>query len=101
MIDDELKRLIESSAAETRRHFDVSTEELKHEIKLLAGSLAHVDAKVDRFKLEIEDKMDRGFTETQAMIKFSHAELDRRVRALELAIADLQTRVERLETTTH
>ena len=52
--------------------------------------------------------MERGFTETQAMIKFSHAELDGRVRALESAqrnlegtVADLQARIERLESTTH
>ena len=45
--------------------------------------------------------MDRGFAETQAMIKFSHAELDRRISKLEQAFADLQSRVERLETTTH
>jgi hypothetical protein len=35
------------------------------------------------------------------MIRFSHAELDRRLRTLEQAFTDLQTRVERLETTTH
>lgn len=31
------------------------------------------------------------------MIKFSHAELDRRVRALEEGFSDLQARMERLE----
>jgi len=35
------------------------------------------------------------------MIKFSHAELDRRVSRLEEALADLQVRVERLEGSTH
>ncbi|HUP64046.1 MAG TPA: hypothetical protein VM557_02045 [Thermoanaerobaculia bacterium] len=42
------------------------------------------------------------------MIRFSHAELDRRVRAieeshrsLEDAVSDLQARVERLESSTH
>lgn len=35
------------------------------------------------------------------MIKFSHAELDRRVRSLEESVSDLQTRVERLESSTH
>jgi hypothetical protein len=43
--------------------------------------------------------MRRGFADTQAMIKFSHAELDGRLRSLEQAFADLQARVERLETT--
>ena len=35
------------------------------------------------------------------MIKFSHHELDRRVRSLEDTVADLQARVERLESSTH
>lgn len=34
------------------------------------------------------------------MIKFSHAELDRRVRVLEDAVSNLQARIERLEATT-
>lgn len=52
--------------------------------------------------------MERGFNETQAMIKFSHAELDRRLRTLEDSqrtleegLADLQSRVDRLESSTH
>lgn len=50
---------------------------------------------------DLEERMERGFVETQAMIKFSHAELDRRVRALESGLADLQARVDRLEGSTH
>ena len=37
------------------------------------------------------------FIETQAMIKFSHSELDRRLRSLEGTVAELELRVERLE----
>jgi hypothetical protein len=40
----------------------------------------------------------RGFAETQ--VELSHAELDRRVRTLEDTVSDLQSRVERLESTT-
>ena len=46
--------------------------------------------------------------ETQAMIKFSYAELDRRLSALEEShrtvtetLADVQARLERLESPTH
>ena len=49
----------------------------------------------------IEQRVDIGFADTQAMIKFSHAELERRVRTLEDGFAELQARVERLESTTH
>ena len=97
MSDDELKRLFD----EIRRHVDVSTESVRSEIRIVAEAVANLDEKLDRQVDRLEEKMDRGFAETQAMIKFSHAELDRRVSRLEQALADLQVRVERLETTTH
>ena len=97
----ETQRHVDEKAAETQRHFDVSTEAFQHEVRLLAESvdvkITHLTNRVD----QLEEKVDRGFAETQAMIKFSHAELDRRVRALEQSMAELQVRVERLETTTH
>jgi len=108
MFDDEMKRLLEAmqrenlaAHADTRRHFDVVSEATRHEIRLVAESVAHVNEKLDRETSDIRDEMRRGFAETQAMIKFSHVELDRRVGKLEQAFAELQARVERLETTTH
>lgn len=74
MNDDDLRRLFE----ETQRHFDEKAAETQRHFEV-----------------------DRGFADTQGMIKFSHAELDRRVRALERALTELQARVDRLETTTH
>jgi uncharacterized protein YceH (UPF0502 family) len=100
-MDDELKKLIASTASETRRHFDVVAERLENRLDALSEAVSVVDEKLDHKTANIEERMDRGFTETQSMIKFSHAELDRRVRALEQAFADLQARVERLESTTH
>jgi hypothetical protein len=41
--------------------------------------------------------MDHGFAETQAMVKFSYAELDRRLTSAESNIDSLQRRVEKLE----
>jgi len=113
--DDELKALFESSKAETRqlvedsrRHFDVTAEGLRHEIRLVAEKVTGVDEKLSREAADIRSEMRQGFADTQAMIKFSHAELDRRVtsledsrRAVEETVADLQARVERLEGSTH
>ena len=48
-----------------------------------------------------ESQVLRAGPTTQAMIKFSHVEIDRRVRTLEDAVADLQSRVGRLEDSTH
>lgn len=99
MTDDDLRRLFESHSAEIRRHFDVSTEEVKREVQIVAEGLTRLDQKLDRTAADIGDEMRRGFADTQAMIKFSHAELDRRIRALEEGFSDLQARVERLEST--
>lgn len=108
MTDDELKRLFDSmrqenaaAHAETRRHFEVLTEGTQYEIRVVAASVAGVNEKLDREAGDIRDEMRRGFTETQAMIKFSHADIDRRMRTLEDAVADLLSRVERLEGSTH
>ncbi|HET7433308.1 MAG TPA: hypothetical protein VFN10_01210 [Thermoanaerobaculia bacterium] len=118
MTDDELKRLIgdaakqsaeeaaatrahfDETAAELHRHFDVVTESMRHEIRLVAEGVANVEEKLDREVQRLDDKMTQGFAETQAMFKFSHAEIERRVRTLEDSYADLKTRVERLESTT-
>jgi prefoldin subunit 5 len=115
MTDEELKGLFESlrrenvtmrqesatAGEETRRHFGVAMDRMEKRFDQLAEAIANVDEELDRHVERLDDKMDRGFADTQAMIKFSHAELDRRVAKLEQAFADLQSRVERLETTTH
>jgi hypothetical protein len=79
----------------------VVTEGTRQEIRLVAKSVAGVNEKLDREAADIRDEIRRGFAETQAMIKFSHVGIDRRMRSLEDAVADLQSRVERLEGSTH
>jgi uncharacterized protein YceH (UPF0502 family) len=63
--------------------------------------MVQLDEKRGRETAALEERMEHGFTETQAMIKFSHTDLDRRVRSLEGTVADLQVRVERLEGSAH
>lgn len=92
MTEDELKRLVETFqqqsaaageqtrryfdetverlAAVNRRHFDVSVEATKHELRLVAETVVHFGERLER----LGEKMDRGFADTQAMIKLSHAE---------------------------
>ncbi|SRR6266446_7356254 len=92
---------------ETRRHFDVAVERMEKRFDLLAESVAHVDDELHQARTSLDEKIDRTANETQAMIKFSHKELDRRMTALEVGqrtledtVADLQTRLERLEGST-
>ena len=95
------RRLFEESTIEMKRHFDVTAERLDRKIDAVVELVTIVDEKLDRRITDVEQRMERGFAETQAMIKFSHRELDRRMTALEDALSDLQARVERLEGSTH
>ena len=80
MTDDELKRLLEGHTAENRHLFATTAEGLRDQIRLVAEGVSEVNEVTRRESAEIRDEMRRGFAETQAMIKFSHAELDRHVR---------------------
>jgi hypothetical protein len=97
--DEGLKRLIESSAVETRRQIGVVAENLDNKIQVVAEVL---NGKIDSLRADVNrgfTDVDRQFLETQAMIKFSHSELDKRIRTLEGTVADHETRLERLEGT--
>jgi len=110
-MDEDLRKLIEDTAAETRRHFEVVAERLESKIDTVAEGVITVNQRVDRLDAKVDrldDKVDRlaadvaaQFNDTRSMIKFSHHELDRRLRSLEDIVSDLQARVERLESSTH
>lgn len=68
--------------AETRRYVQVLLEN-DTRVQALAEAVLQVDDRLTRETADIRQEMRTGFAETQAMIKFSHAELDRRITALE------------------
>lgn len=78
MTDEELKRLFNETTdrlvSESRRHFDVALEAVRSEVRLVAEGVALLDEKTVREIRRLDEKVDRGFAETQAMIKFSHVE---------------------------
>jgi predicted nuclease with TOPRIM domain len=78
---------------EIKRHFDVTAESLRSEIRQVAEGLISLDDKTERGFADVR----REFDEVKAMIKFSHAELPRRLDTHEHDIADLRDRIERLE----
>lgn len=108
MTDDELKRLfevlrLENAAAhtDTRRQFEVIAEALEKRVAILGESVTAIDEKVTGGLGSVRDSIERTAADTQAMIKFSYAELNRRVRTLEETVSALQVRVERIESSTH
>ena len=78
---------------EIKRHFGVVAEGLRSEIRQVAEGVANVDEKLERFRTEVKDE----FKEVKAMIKFSYAELDRRMTTVEQELQSLKMRVDRLE----
>ena len=86
-----------SEVAEIKRHFNVVAEGLEKKLQLVAESVSLLDEKVDRRMTALEEKMDQGFDEVKAMIKFSYAELDRRVTSLEAGLAKLEVRILKVE----
>lgn len=108
-------------ADEIKRHFDVTAESLRSEIRQVAGGVISLNERMDRKFVEVDhqfeevghqfeevsrqfeavgrqfEEVGRQFGEVKAMIKFSHAELARRLDSHEHDIADLRERIERLE----
>lgn len=87
-----------------RRHVGVIEERWDAKFDFLAELLQAVNEKVDRKLSTVAEEQAQANADTQAMIKFSHAELDRRIRFMEQTLrqledgyANLSTRVERLE----
>ncbi|MGZ5443137.1 MAG: hypothetical protein ACXW5U_14100 [Thermoanaerobaculia bacterium] len=114
-MDEDLKHLLgamreENATAhdETRRHFDVAVERIETRFDFLAEMVQQVSEELQRTRVSLDGRIDQSAAETQAMIKFSHKELDRRVtsleegqRALEETVEDLKTRLQRIESGTH
>jgi uncharacterized protein YceH (UPF0502 family) len=101
MTDEELKRVIAESTEATRRRFEAVAERIEDRFRVMTDAVKQVRDELGRDGTETRQEMKQGFADTQAMIRFSHAELDRRIGTLEREFAELKARVDRLETTTH
>lgn len=63
-----------SDVAEIKRHFNVVAEGLEKNLRLVAEGVSALDDRVGRVEdrmTSLEEKMERGFDEIKAMIKFS------------------------------
>ena len=95
-ITEETARQIGTAREEVRteiRQLGVTVEGLRTEIQTVAEGVVTVDEKLERFRQENSAEHD----EIKSMIKFSYAELDRRIGQVEGRTRNLEARVERLE----
>lgn len=81
------------TAEEIKRHFNVVGEGLRSEIRIVAEGLQSFhDEMTAEFKAVREE-----ISETQAMIRLSFGQLDRRIRTLEEDVSSFRARLDRLE----
>lgn len=78
---------------DSRREFGVVAEGLRSEIQQVAEGVIMNGERIDRLQAETA----REFAETRSMIRFSHAELERRLRTLEDSSESHESRLRRLE----
>ena len=67
---------------DTRRHFDVVAERLESRMQLISEGISSLSERLDRVEENLREEILRSQRELSAMIRFSYAELDRRIQAL-------------------
>ena len=82
---------------EIKRHFGVVVEDVRGEVQAVAEGLETLRDEMHREFSSVRSETAREFEETRALIRLSYGELDRRVTGLETEVADLRTRLERVE----
>jgi uncharacterized protein involved in exopolysaccharide biosynthesis len=87
------KEELRTQQEETRRHFEVVGESLRDQVRTVAEGVVNLDGKLEGLRGEVE----REFTEVKSMIRFSYAELERRIHALEQGYRSLEDRIARVE----
>ena len=77
--------------------FHVISEDVISQVKLVAEGVMSLDEKFTREMTQFRRENGQAQQEIMAMIKFSYAELDRRISTLEGEIKELKRRVDQIE----
>lgn len=77
--------------------FHIVSEGLVSQVKQVAEGVVNLNEKLDRTRQELKAEIQETRQEVLAAIKFSYAELDRRITTLEREFFDLKLRVEKIE----
>jgi hypothetical protein len=81
-----LRQEMRTSALETRRHFDVVAEDLRHDLRGVAEGVAATFERVDRLGIELRTEMDQRFAAAHAVVRVAF-------RDVRLDISDLRSRL--------
>jgi wobble nucleotide-excising tRNase len=91
------KEDLKSFKEEIIQQFHVSTEGVRDVVQQVAEGVATVNEKLDRIHKELKTEIQETSQEILAAVKFSYAELDKRLTTLEQAFLDLKLRVDKIE----
>lgn len=91
------KEDIQSVKVEILNQFRVISEDVISQVRAVADGVLHVDEKLDRHYTLLRSEISENSKEILSAVKFSYAELDRRLTTLERDFLELKARVEKVE----
>jgi len=94
---DNLDRKVDQFKEEILHQFHVISEGVISQVKLVAEGVMNLDEKFTREIASFRKENEQAHQEIMAMIKFSYAELDRRISTLETEVQELKRRVDQIE----
>jgi len=94
---DGLDKKVDQYKEEIIDQFHVISENVISEVKLVAEGVMNLDEKFTREMASLRKENEQAHKEIKAMIKFSYAELDRRISTLETEVQELKRRVDQIE----
>ncbi len=91
------KEDIEKFKEEIIQRFHVISEDVISQVKQVAEGVVGVREELQKTRLDLKSEIQETRQEVLAAIKFSYAELDRRITALEQGFLELKQRVDKIE----
>jgi septal ring factor EnvC (AmiA/AmiB activator) len=83
---DEVRREVRESAVETRRHFDVVAEYLRHDLSGIAEGVIVLSERADRLSASVRAEIDERLSATHAVVRVAFSDVRQ-------DIADLRSRL--------
>ena len=81
-----LRQEVRDTATETRRHFDVVAEYLRHDIRGIAEGVIGLSERVDRLGTGLRAGMDERFAATHAVVRVAFQEVRRDIEDLRTSL---------------
>jgi methyl-accepting chemotaxis protein len=81
-----LRQEMRDTAAETRRHFDVVAESLRHDIRGIAEGVIGLSERVDRLDGGLRTEMNERFAVTHAVVRVAFQEVRRDIEDLRTSL---------------